>query len=103
LWTPDDPAPTLKENKGENIMGIKQLTKAAYSGYVTVAFSKRSDIAEIIERTANDFNILSTDDEYTLACLLQSVAHDVDLENREHEIAADAAQDEYFQEVAYGR
>lgn len=80
-----------------------QLTVAAFGDYVTAEFSERADITEIVERTANDFNIRPWDDEYTLACLLQSVAHDIDAESTQYDAQADARADEYYNEVAYGR
>jgi hypothetical protein len=86
--------------KGQNYYrAFNQLTVAANGDYVTAAFDARGDIAEIIERAIEEFNILTTDDEYTLACLLQSVAADVDAEESEY----DAQADEYYNEVAYGR
>ena len=90
--------------KNQNYYSVfNQLTAAAMGDYVTAEFAARGDIAEIVERTACEFFIIPSDDEYTLSCLLESVAGDVDEEAAQYAAQADAAQDEYYNEVAYGR
>ncbi len=90
--------------KNQNYYSVfNQLTAAAMGDYVTAEFAARGDIAEVVERTACEFFVVPGDDEYTLSCLLESIAADIDAEESAYDAQADSAASSYYNEVAYGR